>query len=200
MNAIVENPISYWLSGSLRWFKSPRLLSSQMPTEVIPQGLVSLELKVAGWGWLQLHGTGNREPSKWFWRNQDFTLFIQVGSKPILTLGNLWGTHHYQVDATAGREEVWIPHGTHFQLRLPDLTSTYLPKSILNFPSDCWRAAGINASGSSHWLMHLPSDRADMLSNHSPSLTSTNLRLGDWRTNIPMNDLDHRVMRAGNTD
>ncbi len=200
MNTIVEIPSSYWSSKYLKWLKRPRLLAAHMPSEIIPQGLVSLELRVAGWGWVLLEGTGNPEPRKWFWNDQDFTLFAPVGSHPILTLGNLWGTHRYQVDATAGREEVWVPHSTHFLFRLPDSASTNTPNSLLNLPSDCWRAAGINSSGSGHWRMHLPTDRATTIPNHPPPLASPNLRIGEWRANAPMDDLDHRLVRAANTD
>ena len=45
----------------LDWLKSPRLLGASMPTEIIPQGLVSLEIEVAGWGW----GGSLCSPSLW---------------------------------------------------------------------------------------------------------------------------------------
>lgn len=200
MTPQVETPSSYGSSKFLQWLKRPRLLAAHMPTEIIPQGLVSLELKLAGWGWLQLESSGNPEPRKWFWQDQDFTLFVPVGSHPILTIGNLWGTHRYQVDATAGREEVWVPHSTHFLFRLPDSASTTLPKSGLDLPTDSWRAAGINASGSGHWQMHLPTDRAVKLPNHPHPVASPNLKIGQWRPNTPMDDLDHQLTRAATTN
>jgi hypothetical protein len=196
-----EAPSSPFVSSRfLQWLKRPRLLASHMPTEIIPQGLVSIELKVAGWGWTRLEVSGEPKPRKWFWKDQGITLFAPVGSHPILTLGNLWGTRRYQVDATAGREEVWVPPSTRFLFRLPDSASTNLPKSPLGIPSDCWRAAGVNASGSGHWRMHLPTDRTVMLPKPPPALAPPDFKLDKWHPKLSMDDLDRRLTRAANTD
>jgi hypothetical protein len=196
MNPQVEVTRSYKPSRLLRWLEGPRLLLATMPTEIIPQGLVTLELKLAGWGWVRLEATGNRERRKWFWNDQDLTLFVPVGSRPILTLGNLWGTQRYQVDATAGRKEVWVPHDNHYQFRLPDSAATNLPSGRLDLPTQRWRAAGINAPGNGHWHVHMPTGRTVTLPAQPDPVSLPALKLESWRTTAPMDELDRRIQRT----
>lgn len=196
MNSQVEKPPAPRTSGLQRWLEGPRLLLATMPTEIIPQGLVSLELALAGWGWLRLEGTGSRERRKWFWSDQDLTLFVPVGSRPILTLGNLWGSQRYQVDATAGREEVWVPHENHFQFRLPDSAATNLPDGHLDSPTQRWRAAGINAPGNGHWRIHMPTGRKVTLPDQPDPVSLPALKLESWRSTAPMDEMDRRIQRT----
>lgn len=196
MNPQVEMPRTYKPSRLLRWFEGPRLLLATMPNEIIPQGLVTLELNLAGWGWVRLEGAGRREPRKWFWCDQDLTLFVPVGSHSILTVGNLWGTRRYQVDATTQREEVWVPHGHCFLFKLPDSASANLPSGPLESPTHAWRAAGINAPGNGHWRVHLPTDRTVTLPASPHPVSMPVLQLEDWRTTAPMDALDRRVQQA----
>ncbi len=196
MNPQVAKPPSPRTSGLQRWLERPRLLLAAMPAEIIPQGLVSLELTLAGWGWLQLEGTGRRERRKWFWHDQQFSLFVPVGSRPILTLANLWGAQRYQVDATAGRQEVWVPHDHHFQCRLPDSAATHLPNAHVDSPTHQWRAAGINAPGQGHWRIHMPVGHNVTLPTPPDPVSLPALKLEKWRSTAPMDELDRRIQRT----
>jgi hypothetical protein len=190
MNPNVENPPSPKTSRLQRWLEGPRLLLATMPNEIIPQGLVTLELKLTGWGWIRLEGTGSRDPRKWFWNDQDLTLFVPVGSRPILTIRNLWGTRRYQVDATTVRDEVWVPHGNRFLFRLPDSAQTNLPDAPMETPIQHWRAAGINAPGNGHWRVHMPTGRTVLLPASPNPVSLPALKLEGWRSTAPIDDLD----------
>ena len=192
----VEAPPSSKASRFQRWLERPSLLAACMPTEIIPQGLASLELKLTGWGWVRLEGTENFEPRRWFWYDQVLTLFVPVGSHPVLTLGNLWGSKRYQVDATSGREEVWVPHDEYFIFKLPDSALTNLPQAPKDTPTAQWKAAGINASGSGHWRVHLPTGRAVTLLAAPSALSLPDLKLDDWRASTPMDEIDRRLKRV----
>jgi hypothetical protein len=196
MNPQVEVTQSHKPSRPLRWLGGPRLLLVTMPSEIIPQGLVSIELTLAGWGWVQIEGTGRREARKWFWHDQNLILFVPVGSRPTLTLVNFWGSQRYQVDATAGREEVWVPHDNHFQFRLPDSAAVNLPGARLESPTQQWQAAGINALGNGHWRVHMPTDRAVTLPAPPDPVSLPALKLERWRSTAPMDDLDRRLQRT----
>lgn len=200
MNPNVENRYSPKTSRFQRWLKGPRLLLATMPSEIIPQGLVTLELKLTGWGWIRLEGTDSRAPRKWFWKDQDLTLFVPVGSRPILRIRNLWGTRRYQVDATTGRDEVWVPHGNRFLFRLPDSAQTNLPGAPMETPTHHWRAAGINVPGNGHWRVHMPTGRTFLLPESPNTVSLPALKLENWRTTAPMDDLDRRIQRAASAN
>jgi hypothetical protein len=184
------------------WLKPPSLVGARMPAEIIPLGLASLELSLVGWGWVLLEGSGITEPRRWFWHDQSLTFFVPVGSHPILTVANPWGSKRYQLDATSAREEVWVPHDNHFQFRLPDSASTKLPGAPQKSPSRQWLAAGFNAPGRGHWRVHLLTGRTVALPPHPlpPSdlslLAIPSLKLDHWHATTPMEDLDRRIQRA----
>ena len=188
------------------WLKSPSLIDASMPAEIIPLGLTSLELSLAGWGWVRLEGSGISEPRRWFWHDQSLTFFVPVGSHPILTLANPWGSKRYELDATSAREEVWVPHGSYFQFRLPDSASTRLPGVPQELPSSQWLAAGINAPGRGHWRVHLPTGRTVVLPRQPlppPNLSLLSLpslKLDNWHATTPMEDLNRRLQRAAIAD
>ena len=184
----------------LDWLKRPCLLSASMPNEIFPQGLVSLELELNGWGWVQLKGTDRSEPRNWFYKQGKLTLYIPVGSQPTLTISNFWGGKSYQIDAGSNREEIWVPHGNRFLFRLPDSVSAKIKTSAVIAPTDLWRVAGINASGRGHWHIHMPTGNIVSLPAMPPNLTLKRQKIDDWCTLIPMSELDHRIQQASNTN
>lgn len=200
MTPNVKAPPSPKASRFQRWLERPSLLAASMPTEIIPQGLASLELKLTGWGWVRLEGTENFEPRRWFWHDQVLTLFVPVGSHPVLTLGNLWGSKSYQVDATSGRDEILVSHDEHYIFKLPDSALTNLPQAPKDTPTAQWKAAGINASGSGHWRVHMPTGHSVALPAAPPAVSLPNLTHDDWRASAPMDELDRRLKRVAITD
>ena len=196
MNQDIKHISHNGIFNFLNWLKRPYLLGVTMPTTIFPQGLVSLELKLTGWGWVKLEGTGSVEPRHWFFKNRNLTLFVPVGSHPILTIRNFWGAKNYQIDAESEREEVWIPHSHRFTFRLPDSVSTRIAAPALTSPIDVWRASEVNAPGNGHWRIHMPTGTIASLPTmpNPPNLVSQ--KFNDWRPMIPMNDLDHRIQQT----
>lgn len=171
-----------------RLMGAPTLVRAIMPSEIIPQGLVSLELELNGWGWLQLESLEDPQPQIWFWQSQVLTLFVPVGSRPILKLHNIWGSCRYQIDAIALRTEVWLPHESSFRFDLPNSAKLSLPEQKTILPSHLWRTAEVNVSMVGHW--HVPDLKPQGLS--PPSFSGTSLP--KWSAAVPLQDLDQRLL------
>jgi hypothetical protein len=179
----------------LDWLKSPRLLGASMPTEIIPQGLVSLEIEVAGWGWVQLKGTGLNEPRQWFFQQDKLTLFVPVGSNPTLIVRNLFGRHLFEINAESERKENWISHSSRFIIKPPEYVATKMVAPEVTSPNQLWMISSLQVLNSK-WRFNQPIGNKISLPASQIRNTLPNVKLNDWHTLIPMSDLDHRIQQT----
>ena len=89
MNPSTPMPLRSKTFKPLMWLKRPVLANANLPLEIIPLGLVRLELNVSGWGWARLHGTTQPEPLQWFGNDQALIFFVPVESNITLTLSSV---------------------------------------------------------------------------------------------------------------
>jgi len=196
MNTSTSIPLRSKAFKPLMWLKRPVLANANMPLEIIPQGLVRLELNVSGWGWARLHGTTQPEPRQWFGNDQALIFFVSVGSNITLTLFNLWGGKHFQIDTTSKRMEVFKPHDTRFRFNLPDTALANLPTVHITHPSSHWRTWSINNSVIGPRISSLLMRKITVSTDHLFQQQSPNkLKIPKWNANLPMNDLNARIKR-----
>ena len=196
MNTSTSIPLRSKAFKPLMWLKRPVLANANMPLEIIPQGLVRLELNVSGWGWARLHGTTQPEPRQWFGNDQALIFFVPVGSNITLTLFNLWGGKHFQIDTTSKRMEVFKPHDSRFRFNLPDTALANLPTVHITPPNAYWRTWSINNSVIGPRISSLMMRKITVSTDHLFQQQSQNkLKIPKWNANLPMNDLNARIKR-----
>lgn len=177
----------------VHWFSPPSLLAAGMPSEIIPTGLVSLDLNVRGWGWVRLDGPDAPGSRTWFPGDRRLTLFLPVGTQPLLRLTNLWGSRQYQVDARPQRTEVWAPYSSRFRLKPPSDVEIKPPNACIIGHTQLWNIAGNNSLATKNWKVQTPEFTAQL-----PVLNT--VALPSWHTQLPLDALEQRIQLTRNPD
>ena len=192
-------------------FSRPQVLACTSLSEVLPLDLMVLQVRVAGWGWLDIRGTENFVLREFF--REATTLQVAVPVRALLTLkvSNAWGSRSYSIDTHTLRNEVWRAPEQAFRVRLPDdLQPAYdrfgapqdsqLPRAVLpamrapvplvtRVPPFKLRASPAELNTPDLVLRTLPAMTA-------PSDAPAHPALPRWNAQLPMATLESRMAQA----
>lgn len=106
---------SHFSFGLSQWFSRPGVTAAQMPQEITPMGFCGVELDLHGWGLLK--AWSGHAPLLWTtFRGPTQLGFNAPLDQPVrISVWNLFGARHYQLDTQTARIERWVNPSRLFQ-------------------------------------------------------------------------------------